>query len=298
MGLLHARLLTIGAAAAATAFAASGCGAGDSAQHAASSAKNAVDPVAQAADVTSAQKGGIAMTITGQVSAAGQNIPMHGTGTFDRKGKLGQMSLTTRVGGRSLTIDEITQGRTFYMSSDAFKSELPSGKSWLKLDLDKFAKAKGIDLSALAGNGAQGDPSQALEYLKGAGTSTKVGSETVDGVPTTHYHVVVDLRKAAAKSGAADAKSSVEKLIRLTGTSTIPVDVWVDKDHLVRRETMKYDETIQGQKMTMAMTIDMTKFGVEITAKVPPASETVDGNKLLGAQGGASTSTRSGTISG
>src|ERR1700754_2098970 len=116
MALLRARILTIGAAAAATALAASGCGAGDSAKHAASSAKDAVDPVAQAADATSAQKGGIAMTIDGKVSAGGQDIPLHGTGTFAQDGRLGQLSMTTNAAGRTLTINEILQDRTIYMS--------------------------------------------------------------------------------------------------------------------------------------------------------------------------------------
>lgn len=289
----RARILTIGVAAAAAAFSAAGCGATDKAKDAASSAKGAVDPVAQAADVTGAQKGGIAMTITGEVGAAGQTIPLHGTGTFDRAGQLGQMSLTTSVGGKDMTIDEISQGHTIYMSSDVFGKELPSGKSWLKLDLDKAAKSQGIDLDALGG-GATQDPAQALDYLKGAGTSTKVGSETVNGVATTHYHVDADLRKAAAKSGGADAKATVEKLIKLSGTSTLPVDVWVDSDHLVRRETMKYNMNVQGQKGSMSMTIDMTKYGVDVTAKVPPADETVDAADLLGAMGGGG----SGTVNG
>src|SRR5690349_17968154 len=99
MASLPARILTIGAATAAAALPLAGCGAGDSAEHAASSARNAVDPVAQAAEVTGAKKGGIAMTITGEVGAGGQRIPMHGSGTFDRDGKLGQMSLTTSVAG-------------------------------------------------------------------------------------------------------------------------------------------------------------------------------------------------------
>jgi hypothetical protein len=288
----RARILTIGAAAAAAAFSAAGCGATDKAKDAASSAKGAIDPVAQAADVTGAQKGGIAMTITAEVGAAGQTVPVHGTGTFDRAGKLGQMSLTTSVGGKDMTIDEVSAGHTIYMSSDAFKQELPSGKSWLKLDLDKAAKAQGIDLDSLGG--ATQDPAQVLDYLKGAGTSTKVGSETVNGVATTHYHVDIDLRKAAAKSGAADAKATVEKLIKTTGTSTLPIDVWVDSDHLVRRETMKYNMDVQGQKGSMSMTIDMTKYGVDVTAKVPPADETLDGDDLLGATGGGGSGTTNG----
>ncbi|WP_027007944.1 hypothetical protein [Conexibacter woesei] len=301
MSPLPARILTIGAACAATAFAASGCGAGDSARSAASSARNALDPVAQAADVTGAQKGGIAMTIRGEVGAAGQTVPLSGSGTFDRAGKLGQMSMTTSAAGQTIKMDEIIKGHTVYVTSDAFKGKLPGGKDWMKLDLDAAAKSQGIDLSSLTGGGgASQDPSQVLDYLKGAGTSTKVGDETINGVPTTHYHAVIDLKKAAAKGGA-DAEKAVSQLEKLSGVSSLPLDVWIDKDHLVRRESMKYDMTVQGQRASMSMTVDMTKYGVDVTAKPPADSDTIDASKLLdslGRSGSPDTSTGSGSISG
>jgi hypothetical protein len=296
MSPLPARILTIGAACAATAFAASGCGAGDSARSAASSAKDALDPVAQAADVTGAQKGGIAMTIRGEVGAAGQSIPMSGSGTFDRAGKLGQMSMTTSAAGQTIKMDEIIKGHTVYVTSDAFKGKLPGGKDWMKLDLDAAAKSEGIDLSSLTGSGASQDPSQVLEYLKGAGTSTKVGEETINGVATTHYHAVIDLKKAAAKGGP-DAEKAVDQLEKLAGVTSMPLDVWIDKDHLVRREAMKYDMTVRGQRASMDMTVDMTKYGVEVTAKPPADSDTVDANKLLNSLG-RSGSSGAGTVNG
>jgi hypothetical protein len=300
MSPLPARILTIGAAVTATAFAASGCGAGDSARSAASSARSALDPVAQAADVTGAQKGGIAMTIRGEVGAAGQTIPMSGSGTFDRDGKIGQMSMTTSAAGQTIKMDEVIKGHTVYVTSDAFKGKLPGGKDWMKLDLDAAARSQGIDLSALTGAGGSQDPSQVLEYLKGAGTSTKVGDETINGVPTTHYHAVIDLKKAASKGGA-DAEKAVEQLQKVAGVSSLPLDVWIDKDHLVRRESMKYDMTVQGQRSSMSMTVDMTKYGVDVTAKPPADSDTIDAAKLLdslGQSGSPDTSSGSGSISG
>jgi hypothetical protein len=305
MALLPAKVLTIGAAAALAAVPLAGCGSDDAsspgraASSAASRVKNALDPVAQAAEVTGAQKGGIAMTVDGRVTAAGQTIPIKGNGTFDKGGRLGQMSMTTSVMGRDMKIDEITQDHVIYMTSDLFRQALPSGKSWIKIDLDAAAKDSGIDLSALtgAGGGASQDPTQALEYLKGAGRSTEVGDETINGVATRHYHVDVDLEKVGAKGGA-DGKKAVQQLERLSGLRTLPVDVWVDKDHLVRREAMKYDMTVQGQRTSMSMTIDMTKYGVEVTARPPKDSDTIDAQELLGSLGRGATSSGSGTTNG
>jgi hypothetical protein len=281
---IRAQVLSIGLVAA---LAASGCGAEESAKKAAGNAKNALDPVAQAAETTSAQKGGIAMTMKGGVSAGGQDVPLNGSGVVDRTGKKGTFSFTTSAGGKSMKIDEIIDDKVVYMHSDLF-SQLPGGKKWLKVDLAAEAAKQGIDLDAL-GAGTTQDPAAALDYLKGAGESRKVGTATVNGTRTTEYHVDVDLRKAASKSGGADAKKSVEKLIQITGNATLPVDVWVDDQHLVRREKIAYSATQQGQKATFDFTIDITKYGVEVDAKAPSADEVADFSDVLGSAGGGTT---------
>jgi hypothetical protein len=280
---IRARVLSIGLVAA---LAASGCGAEESAKTAASGAKSALDPVAQAAETTSSQQGGMAMTMKGGVTAAGQDVPLNGSGVVDRGGKKGRFSFTTSVGGRSMKIDEVIVDKVVYMHSDLF-AQLPGGKPWMKVDLREAASRSGIDLDALGG-GATQDPAALLDYLKGAGTSREVGTATVNGTKTTQYHVDVDLRKAASQNADPDAKKSVEKLIQMTGTATLPVDVWVDDQHLVRRERVAYSATEQGKKVAMDLTIDMTKFGVPVDAEAPPAGEVSDFSDLLKSVGGAS----------
>ncbi|HWI74907.1 MAG TPA: hypothetical protein VNT55_23295, partial [Baekduia sp.] len=93
-----------------------------------------------------------------------------------------------------------------------------------------------------------------------------------------------------AKSGDADAKASVEKLIKTAGTATIPIDVWVDAKHLVRREKVAYDVTVQGQKASFDMTVDLTKFGVEVDAEAPAADDVVDFSALTAAGSGGTSS--------
>lgn len=278
-------VLVIGAAALTV-----GCGAQDSAKHAASDARNAIDPVAQAAAATSAQDGGIAMTIKGDVTTAGQEVPVDASGVVDRDGKRGTLSMTTSIAGQTVKMDEVIVGKVIYMTSELFKDKLPGGKQWLKLDLTREAAKLGIDLDALGGGSATQDPAAMLDYLKGAGTSRTVGTETVNGTRTTRYHVDVDLRKAAAKSADPDAKASVEKLIKVTGTATLPIDVWVDAKHLVRREKVAYDATVQGQKSSFDMTIDLTKFGVDVDAQAPSADDVVDFAALTGTGSGGTSS--------
>ncbi|WP_445152273.1 hypothetical protein [Baekduia sp. Peel2402] len=277
---IRLQVLSIGLAAA---LAVSGCGAEESAKKAASGAKNALDPVAQAAETTSAQKGGIAMTMKGSVNAAGQDVPLEGSGKVDRSGKKGTFSFTTSISGKSVKMDEIIDNKIVYIGSDLFAG-LPGGKRWVKVDISAEASKLGIDLGSL-GAGTTQDPAAALDYLKGAGESREVGTATINGTKTTQYHVDVDLRKVAAKSGDDEAKKGVEKLIQMTGTATIPVDVWVDDQHLVRREKLAYDTTVQGQKSSFDFTIDITKYGIDVDAKAPPADQVADFADVLGGAG-------------
>jgi hypothetical protein len=277
----RARILTCGATLALAGGVVAGCGAQDTAKHAASDAKNAIDPVAQASAATSAQKGGIALTMKGTVSAAGQDVPIDGGGVVDRAGKRGKLSITTAAAGQNLRIDEIIDGKVLYIGGDTFAKQLPGGKKWVKLDLAKEASKQGIDLDSLGG-GATQDPAGVLDYLKGAGTSRKVGTATVNGTQTTRYHAEVDLRKAAAKSSDPDAKASVDKVLKLLGRDTLPIDVWVDADHLVRREQVAYSTTTQGQKSSVDLTVDYTKFGVDVDADPPPAGQVADFSDLVG----------------
>jgi hypothetical protein len=276
-------VLSIGLVAA---LAVSGCGAEESAKKAASGAKNAIDPVAQAAETTSSQKGGIAMTMKGSVNAAGQDVPLDGSGTVDRSGKKGTFSFTTTIAGKSMKMDEIIDDKIVYIGSDLF-SNLPGGKRWVKVDINAEASKLGIDLGSL-GAGTTQDPAAALDYLKGAGESRKVRTATVNGFKTTQYHVDVDLRKVAAKSGDDEAKKSVEKLIQMVGASTMPIDVWVDDQHLVRREKIAYEATTQGQKSSFDFTIDITKYGADVKADAPPADQVADFADVLGAAGAGS----------
>jgi hypothetical protein len=262
--------------AAVAALAVSGCG-----------AKDAVDPVAQAAQVTDQQRGGIAMMLSGKVSDGSQAMPITGSGTVDRGGRKGTFSLELQAQGQSVTVDEVLDGRVLYLRTDQFKGKLPGGKDWLKIDLEAAARTQGVNVDAIMPQGPSQDPAQMLEYLKGAGTSKELGKRTIRGVETSGYHVDVDLRKAAQKAGGADARKAIDQAIKQIGRSTIPVDVWVDKDHLVRRERVNFDIAANGKTASIDLTIDMTKYNVPVTADAPAEKDTVDALKLLSSsQGG------------
>ena len=96
------------------------------------------------------------------------------------------------------------------MHSDALTKGLPGAKKWLKIDLKATAGKQGVDITQLQSLSGGGDPTQFLTYLAKAGDVRKVGSEDVNGTPTTHYHATIDFEKLAGSAG--KAADSVRRL--------------------------------------------------------------------------------------
>jgi hypothetical protein len=246
--------------------------------------------VAQAADKTAA-KGGSRIAMNQTITLPGEpTVSTTASGVIDSKGKRGHIKLDLsnvpgfgKQAGGNLSQDVIFEGFTVYMRSPAFARLLPDGKRWLKFDLNKATKATGIDLEALS-SGSQ-DPAQGLQYLRAAsGDVKRVGEEDVRGVKTTHYKATVDLRRypdtAPARNRAA-IRRSIGQMIKLSGTSKLPMEVWIDKDDVVRRlkQTIR-TEISPSARTTMVQTVDLYDFGTPVDVDVPSDDETQDATEL------------------
>ena len=257
--------LPISIALASAAVAISACGATDK-------AKNAVDPVAQAAEVT--QNSGTAeVTFHGSVVTSGRTVPIDGQGVVDTRGGRAQLSFRFARKGKTVEMDEILAGKTLYLGGDVVKRGLPSGKSWAKLDLAKLAAKAGIDTSSFDSGGSSA--SELLRYLRGAGSVRKEGSEKVSGASTTHYHAVADTAKLAAERGDENFAASMRKL-RAEIKGPMKLDVWIDSAHRVRQEKVDYTTVANGQSVRSAFTMQFTRFGVPIKLDTPPKDDTRD----------------------
>ena len=176
----------------------------------------AVDPVAAAATKTQGS-GGYKATTTVTVSAAGKRLTMTGHGLFapdrgemdmDLGGILGALGGGSAAGSTMKAIYLTENGdHVMYLNLAFLSSMLPGGKSWIRIDLEKAGKAAGIDVNQLM-SGAGQNPSDSLALLRAHGDFSKVGTETVEGVETTHYHGTVDLQKEAEAKGLPPTRSS------------------------------------------------------------------------------------------
>jgi len=212
------------------------------------------------------------MVMTGTVAAGPTKITMNGSGDFATATKRGQMSLSMNLAGRTFAVNEVIDGLTIYMQSPLFSGQLPSGKTWMKLDLQKVGSKLGLNYSSLMSQ----SPAQALQQLEAAGSVSNKGTETIDGVATTHYQLTnIDISKLP--QGA--------KLEALAHPQYGPLDVWIgNADGYVYRESLSFTYAVSGQSASMSMRVDLSKFGEKVNVTVPPASAVLDATNLM--QGG------------
>jgi hypothetical protein len=256
---------------------------------AAGCSSDAASPSAAVAEAaTKTTDAGSARLVYTATLSGGQlgGFEMSGEGAFDYDANRGRMTyemgppLNARM---QMIMDELVM----YMRLPAeLRTQLPAGKSWLKLDLGRIGKTMGVDLDALVQLN-QGDPSQALNYLRGTSDEVEeVGEEEVRGVDTTHYRADVDLERALEQSleaipedQHAAVRAAVQRMIELTGTRTLPMDVWVDDEGLARRIAMSTDMKVpeqQGERIRMQMQMEFFDFGVGVDVQPPAPDEVVD----------------------
>lgn len=246
----------------------------------------ALDPVAAAATKTQdAGAARIRYSLTfSSPQLQGKTVRLKGIGVIDGTSSEANFELGSGLeqegipAGTSITEISVKDGDEFlvYMQLGALAGQIPGGKQWLKLDLSKLGKAAGIDLNQLM-SGSQLQPTDLLSMLKTEGGNVrKVGSTTIDGTPTTHFHVTVDLAKALQVKGLTNPM--------LAGIAaampTVPEDVWVGRDGLVRRIKLSFALRHQGKSMSMAMAMDLYDYGADLTVAAPPSSEVFDATEL------------------
>jgi hypothetical protein len=250
----------------------------------------ALDPVAAAA--TKTQSAGAAhMTLSISFSspkvASGRTLTLGGIGvvdngsadlTFDLRSIL---AATGAPATAPSTLHEIAlrkDGDTLLFMS-AGDQALFGGKHWLELDISKVAKSAGLGALSSSQPGTQ-DPMQLLEFLKATGAKVQdLGSATVDGAPTTHYRATIDVASLLQKE--AGSNPLLQQAAGAIGVKTLPEDVWVGKDGLLRRLRADFSLTANNVPLHLTMAMDLTDYGLSTTVTAPPADDTFDATSFL-----------------
>lgn len=261
-----------------------GCGGGD---------VLALDPVAAAATKT-AQAGSFRVSYSAAMSIPNgplKSFEFSGGGLFDSEAGSGRMSFQARLpadvqralGGplRGEMIFDTADGFVVYMRFPLLARELPRGKPWVKLDLQKLGKEQGVDFQTLLQAG-QSDPSQMFDLLAES-EAEKIGYDTVRGVATTWYRLDIDLNDALAGTPASE-RAGLKRMIEALGIETVPAEAWVDERGFLRRLKVQwaYQDPGSDERMTVTMTQEFYDFGVRVDVEPPPAGKVVDAAALDG----------------
>lgn len=216
-----------------------------------------------------------------QMTIAGKDVTLHGTGVLDQPDKKSQMDLDIAPIGQH--ISQIQDGTVIYTRSPAFE-KLAAGKEWIKFDLGK-ANSAFSDLMGSSGGGPLGsDPSSFLQSLEGAGKVSQVGAEDVRGARTTHFSGNYTLSDAL-NAQPADRRQKLQAAFAALGlpesaaVRPIDFDAWIDGDGLVRRisttiDRSQFSTNSNGPTGKVSMTLELYDFGTSVDIH-PPADDDV-----------------------
>jgi hypothetical protein len=237
------------------------------------------NPVAAAAEATR-DAPGVRIAFTGS-SQGSDPIGFSGNGVMNGETDRAWMQMratgSTASGLESFTLEEIVDGGDLYMSSPELGSALGSSARWVLVRSEVFGDLLRSDAS---GTGMTSSPTQQLDALKDASYEVaEVGPERVNGIDTTHYRALIDLDKLANQLKD-EVSGKFEDLIEksMDQVTSAMVDVWIDTDGLLRRET---SSTAMGTLGSFRMTMDFSHYGVRPDIKLPQGSETYDVTPLM-----------------
>jgi hypothetical protein len=227
-----------------------GCGGGE---------KPAGNPLAQSTKATLAAG---PARIDFELSAGGRNE--HATGILDAGHSAVAMTVTGASSGQV-----VIAHNKLYVKLPRAQRALLKGKAWAKIDLLKAAKSSNADINQLSGSL---DPTNQLDQLRAVGQVERVGSDTIRGTETTHYHAVVDLKKALRlkpRKARARLRQSIDQLEKQTHSTKLPIDAWIDGQKRLRRMTADFAHV-------GSMRMDLYDYGSGLQVAVPPARQTAD----------------------
>jgi hypothetical protein len=257
-----------------------------------------IDPVAQAAEVTSRQAGArMSLSVQFSSSALPSGFGITASGYIDplKRTEVMNMDLSGVPGisalpGGGSNVQMIFAYPLLYMNMPFLAGRLPEGKTWMEIDVSKAAQAAGLDGSQLS-SVDQWDPSQYLNFLRGSsGSVVAVDRETVDGVLTTHYRANLQVSKVVEHLSGGQQASAKAALEKLGVAGALPVDVWVDGQGRVRREVLTLGGAASAgaaAAVSGTITVDFLSFGPVPPVAVPPASEVFDATSLAAGEAGS-----------
>ncbi|MEU0072734.1 hypothetical protein ABZ027_24745 [Streptomyces sp. NPDC006332] len=212
------------------------------------------------------------LTVSTKAVADGRSVTAQGTGAVDlAKGD----SRMTLVSQGSRIEQRVVDGIVYQKPPAGQREPLPEGKAWMKIDPARLPRSG-------SGDARVSDPVQPFGYVEklDSGEVTRIGTQTLNGTRTTRYRVNIDVSTLARGDG-----GQARELRRQLGTSSIPVDLWLDEEGRLRQETVRLTlrplrdsspTDREDTRVTSTTTLRFDDFGTRVSVQPPPSAQTAD----------------------
>ncbi|MFJ3825215.1 DUF1396 domain-containing protein [Streptomyces nodosus] len=218
------------------------------------------------------------------------------TGTVPGSGKVeaeAEMSMKPLAMSMKMTAEEQgTEGpieirlvdSVMYMGGNAELAKEMNGKSWMKFDLGNLGEDGGLGTDQFGAGQASQNPAQESTFLTGSKNVTEVGTETVDGVKTTHYKgritladLRADLKKQKLDKETREGREKSLEQYESLGADKLTMDMWIDGDDHTKQFRMHGD----AEQGPLDITITFLDFNKPVTVKAPPAKDTASLEEMM-----------------
>jgi len=182
-------------------------------------------------------------------------------------------------------IEVVKDGDVDYVRFPALDEKLPSGKSWIR-GTGGTVNAAGLGLKEVD-SFTHNDPRHVLDALRALNGKVELaGSEELRGVETMHYRVLLDPAELAKQAAKRESAGTQDLLDQVTSESdhlkSVPLDVWIDGDGLVRKLALEVSATQSGasQAGNLSLAFELWDYGERVDIPIPPPSQVVDASAL------------------
>jgi hypothetical protein len=186
---------------------------------------------------------------------------------------------TFDVGGQNVPggMHEIVTTRSIYLKMALLAQELH--KPWVKIPFSQLQHGSGINVSQLTQQVQSNNPLVQTQMLTAAKHVRAVGTQTIDGVRTTHYTGSYPLSAGLARLPASE-RAVAQRGLGTLGIKTARFNVWIDGQH----QTRKIVVTETGGVETVKVTMQVTSINQPVSVALPPASQvaTIPASALQG----------------
>jgi hypothetical protein len=222
----------------------------------------------------------VAITAGGTGQAASK---MHGTIQIRLKPDVAATGTldSASVKGQSLPGGEraILLGDYFYAKVPQQLSQFTGGKPWVRFSVSQASQQAGVNLDSVI---KRANPAEQTKIFTGSKDAHKVGTESIDGVKTTHYEGTLTPEQAGTLDP--QAQQAFKQFYQRSGANKVTFDLWVGNDSLPR----KLVTSVAAEKGTASSTMIFSDYNKSFSVSAPPAGEVADGNQLKNAFGGQS----------